>query len=305
MNSTSRLAAVTTGPCSTTQRSGTQWCVRRNVILAAGAIGSPRLLLENRASLPRLSQTLGSGFSANGDYFAWIRNCRKGGEWRYLEPSRGPVITTSIEVDDQRAPHGRGYYIQDGGAPALADWAWQPLELPRAVAGAGKLLRNELIGRLRGRSDARRSRLLAALLGDAASSAAMMPVLAMGRDIPNGQMTIGEGGPQLDWSEEPSSEYYEDVRESLEQLASALGGKLVRTGLDRRRRAISVHPVGGCAMSEDATRGVVDSFGQVHGHPGLWVADGSVMPGPVGANPSLTIAALADRFADAMTGGAP
>ena len=27
-------------------------------------------------------------------------------------------------------------------------------------------------------------------------------------------------------------------------------------------------------------------------------ADGSVMPGPVGPNPSLTIAALADRFAD-------
>jgi choline dehydrogenase-like flavoprotein len=30
--------------------------------------------------------------------------------------------------------------------------------------------------------------------------------------------------------------------------------------------------------------------------------DGSVMPGPLGPNPSLTIAALADRFADAMLG---
>ncbi len=36
------------------------------------------------------------------------------------------------------------------------------------------------------------------------------------------------------------------------------------------------------------------------GHPRLHVADGSVMPGPVGPNPSLTIAALADRFADRM-----
>jgi cholesterol oxidase len=53
-------------------------------------------------------------------------------------------------------------------------------------------------------------------------------------------------------------------------------------------------------MAEDSLHGVVDAWGRVHGHPGLWIADGSVMPGPVGVNPSFTIAALADRFADAM-----
>jgi cholesterol oxidase len=42
----------------------------------------------------------------------------------------------------------------------------------------------------------------------------------------------------------------------------------------------------------------VGPYGEVFGHPGLYIADGSVMPGPVGPNPSLTIAALADRFAD-------
>jgi cholesterol oxidase len=44
----------------------------------------------------------------------------------------------------------------------------------------------------------------------------------------------------------------------------------------------------------------VDPHGQVFGCPGLVVADGSVMPGPVGANPSLTIAAVADRSADRL-----
>jgi cholesterol oxidase len=51
-------------------------------------------------------------------------------------------------------------------------------------------------------------------------------------------------------------------------------------------------------MGRDADHGVVDAFGQVFGFPGLVIADGSVMPGPVGANPSLTIAALADRFVE-------
>jgi cholesterol oxidase len=48
---------------------------------------------------------------------------------------------------------------------------------------------------------------------------------------------------------------------------------------------------------------VTDEWGEVFGVPGLYVADGSVMPGPVGANPSLTIAALAERFARRMVEG--
>jgi cholesterol oxidase len=52
-------------------------------------------------------------------------------------------------------------------------------------------------------------------------------------------------------------------------------------------------------MGRNPAEGVVNEHGAVFGcPPGLYVADGSVMPGPVGPNPSLTIAALADRFAD-------
>jgi len=49
-------------------------------------------------------------------------------------------------------------------------------------------------------------------------------------------------------------------------------------------------------MGSDRSVGVCDSYGEVFGHPGLYIADGAVMPGPVGPNPSLTIAALADRM---------
>lgn len=50
-------------------------------------------------------------------------------------------------------------------------------------------------------------------------------------------------------------------------------------------------------MAPTREEGVVDLQGQVHGHPGLYVVDGSIVPGNPGVNPSLTIAALAEYVA--------
>jgi cholesterol oxidase len=48
-------------------------------------------------------------------------------------------------------------------------------------------------------------------------------------------------------------------------------------------------------MGRHVHEGVADTYGESFGHPGLYVVDGALMPGPVGPNPALTIAALADR----------
>jgi cholesterol oxidase len=63
-------------------------------------------------------------------------------------------------------------------------------------------------------------------------------------------------------------------------------------------QVLTAHPLGGCPMAYNPAEGVVNACGEVFGYPGFYIADGSVMPGPVGPNPSLTIAAFADRFAD-------
>jgi len=60
---------------------------------------------------------------------------------------------------------------------------------------------------------------------------------------------------------------------------------------------VSVHPLGGAAIASGPERGVVDHTGQVFGHPGLYVADGSLYPAAPGLPPSMTIAALAERIA--------
>ena len=65
---------------------------------------------------------------------------------------------------------------------------------------------------------------------------------------------------------------------------------------------ITVHPLGGCGMADDASNGVVNERCQVYSanagddvHKGLFVCDGSVLPTSVGVNPLFTITALAER----------
>jgi choline dehydrogenase-like flavoprotein len=57
----------------------------------------------------------------------------------------------------------------------------------------------------------------------------------------------------------------------------------------------TVHLMGTARMSNDPRRGVVSGFGEFHGARGLFVADASLFPGPVGLNPMETIVALVSR----------
>jgi cholesterol oxidase len=48
-------------------------------------------------------------------------------------------------------------------------------------------------------------------------------------------------------------------------------------------------------MSDDPSAGVVDDHGRVYGYDNLLVLDGAIVPTALGANPSKTIAAIAER----------
>ena len=52
-------------------------------------------------------------------------------------------------------------------------------------------------------------------------------------------------------------------------------------------------------MADMEGMGVVNPFGEVFEYPGLYVLDGSILPGSTGANPSHTIAAVAERNVEA------
>jgi choline dehydrogenase-like flavoprotein len=67
----------------------------------------------------------------------------------------------------------------------------------------------------------------------------------------------------------------------------------------------AAHLMGGCAMGRSATDSVTDAWGRVHGLPWLRVADAGLFPDALEINPYVTIMALADRVAEGVLQDAP
>jgi choline dehydrogenase-like flavoprotein len=60
------------------------------------------------------------------------------------------------------------------------------------------------------------------------------------------------------------------------------------------------HPLGTARIAASPRDGVCDSDHRVFGHPGLYVMDGASVPTSLGANPQVTIMAMASRAADIL-----
>ena len=277
------------------------------LILSAGTLGTTYLLLKNRSAFPGLSPMLGSRFGGNGDLLTFARNCMTEVDGKklpnVLDSAHAPVITSAIRVPDE-ADGGergqRGFYLEDAGQPEFVSWMLQLLDTPSSLLEQRRKLPG-LVRDLFAHRDTDVGAEISELLGECSESSGFLPLLGMGRDVPEGIMSLRDGGLAVDWRKNGSSkEYFEHVRQVSKDVADELGGTFLDNPIWLLSRVVTVHALGGCPMGRDDREGVVDSYGRVFNHRGLHIADGSVMPGPVGPNPSLTIAGLADRFADAI-----
>ena len=82
-------------------------------------------------------------------------------------------------------------------------------------------------------------------------------------------------------------------------IAKACKGRRVMFLSDRAEPNLG-HGCGTLRMGHAPRRSATDSAGRIHGIGNLWVADAATFPSSMGVNPSLTIAALALRQADAI-----
>lgn len=262
----------------------------RNVVLAAGSIGSTELLLKCRdrhRTLNGLSPQLGRHWSANGDFVTPAYYSA-----RELAPTRGPTVTSCIDFLDGRA--GRPVFVEDGGFPDLLGNLLQ--KLGRTAFGRWQLRR---LGRL--------PLGLIEVVRKHDPLERVMPWFGQGRDESNGELYLGRpwyapwrrGVLKMRWDHRPNEAVMESISQLHIRLSKATGGvPLTPPSWSMLRRLITPHPLGGCVMGASAAEGVVDHSGAVHGHPGLYVCDGAIVPTSLGTNPSKTIAALAERAAE-------
>ena len=274
------------------------------LVLSAGSLGSTYLLLKSRENFPLLSKRIGSRFGGNGDLLTFaLKATNPDGTPRPLDAQYGPVITSAIRVPDALdGETGRGFYVEDAGFPLFMSWIIQTTQGPSAVWRYRKLAARLLVNLVLRRAQGDISGDVAKFLDDSRLSAGSLPLLGMGRDVPDGNFTLSKKGKlELDWENIKSGPFFDRLEEFSRDIAKTLGAKFRANPTWYLSRLITVHPLGGCPMGQNPEEGVVDSYGEVFGYPGFTIADGSVMPGPVGPNPSLTIAALADRFAERAT----
>jgi hypothetical protein len=142
-------------------------------------------------------------------------------------------------------------------------------------------------------------------------------------DSPGGQVVIRSGWPVLDY---PLNDYvWNGVRraylamaevqfaagaqtvmplhEGAQPVSSWREAKAAIEALTLRplhARVVSAHVMGGCPMGSDPRNSVVNDSGRHHLVQNLSVHDASTFPTSVGANPQLTIYALAARHATAL-----
>ena len=261
------------------------------VILAAGTLGSSEILLRSRELGLALSDTLGEGFSGNGDIIAFGLGARErihaigvGHPRRFDGPPVGAVVSGQIEIVDE-AVLENGLVLQEGVLPS----ALAPM-LPIMFLPGGRLL------------GALESLIKGVYEGPLAH---LQTFFAVSHDSAGGRLTLTDDRLSLSWPGVADEPIFRRLDAALHDAVDAVGGRYIKSplaGTAVGSKPATAHPLGGVRMADDASRGAVDHAARVFSgrqggavHPGLYVIDGSIIPRSLGVNPLLTITALAER----------
>ena len=242
------------------------------VVLAAGALETPALLLRSREWLPDLHPMVGRNLNNNGDV-ALMFELPDGfpDAYGHMGRNNAGMITYAFWDEHRITIHaGAGPpalfaaldVVRDDGAQPQRPWGL-PLK---------HFLRDNYPHRV-------------------------ISTLAIGLVDGEGQVTV-DGRGSLRFELPPTeglSAYIDRVAGVARRICDATGARLLRTGDDTVEHG-DAHPHGTCRKGDDGERAPCAPTGELRGAPGVFCADGSSIPGGTGVNPALTIAANAERI---------
>lgn len=294
------------------------------LILAAGTLGSTELLMRSETEQTPFSKQLGQRFSSNGDMFAGA----------FDQAAEANTVVRENMHPEKRAVGPTITSIIDARAKGKNSNPKQTIKFEEmAVPGALQKIFEEVATTTKTIYDTNTS--------DYSSHQSGLPnkdpfavqpeaiqhtslYAAISKDSATGSLSLKgkdgktRGALHVDWEQLPTAEFFERQVSELERLQkrSQLGGTVIANPAWRplpsdmnyllgpgRGAVATVHPLGGCAMADDAAQGVVNSEGLVfkgkskETYQSLAVLDGAIVPVALGTNPALTITALALRAA--------
>lgn len=326
------LDVVHTAPELRAREAGPLRLKARHVILAAGTLGSPEILLRSRSEALSFSNTLGEKFSCNGDNIAAIHRldatarCTADEHVALHERKVGPTITNMVKVDKTAGKTGSAFWVQEFAVPAPLKRLFAEL-----VTTGHSLAQLQDSDKTAHGNEGRSAIDPCAVDGDAIDRTLLVGLI--GHDDGDGVLKLPtenekpgydsaqQGTLQIVWPQARHGQQINAAHGLLTEICAKafplatvvanplwrlLPGKLGDLIAQPLGPVLTVHPLGGCAIGDSADNGVVNHLGQVFDlrsaspagvFANLAVLDGSILPGSLGANPSLTISALALRAA--------
>ena len=255
----------------------------RNVVFSGGVLGTVELLLRMQADpegLPKLSPRLGDTVRTNSESLIGVI-----GQKRDEDLSRGIAIGSIIQTDEQS-------HVEPVRYPAGSNF-FRTMMAPH-VSGESSFVR---VARLIGSVLRHPLKLARAMtVSDMSKYSIILLYMRSAEGTLRFRLGVGDSlGSSVSTGKAPSATIPEatDIAERVADKIDGLPMSMVQETVFNI--PTTAHILGGCCMGDSPATGVIDHRHRVFGYEGLYVIDGSAVSANPGVNPSLTIAALAER----------
>jgi cholesterol oxidase len=263
----------------------------RKVILAAGVLGTLELLFRARdrdRTLPNVSPRLGQLVRTNSEAITAILSRDSGADL-----TRGPAISSHFYPDattrvfQNRLAENENFLRFHYGP--LIDGEQPGARARRTIASM--LAHPSRVRRVwSARNFTKRASVLVAM-----QQLDNELAFRYGR-LPTAPWRTGLRSMAVPDRQAPT--YLPVANRTTRAFANVSGGEPLNMLVESvANKSTTAHILGGAVIAADAAQGVIDTRHKLFGHPGVYVVDASAVPVNLGVNPSLTITALAERFA--------